>query len=196
MLARVTGLSKRGVTAVAEDFEAIGQSTREMIEQAPTKFERGPPEMNRQDRLDEITKLRNRVRRLQELAEKPEKFSPLPDRLKNEFRAKDWDDLKGLLSALLRHADQLEDCIEDRHSYGLNADSDLRMGLVFRLGEILRNAGLSTARNHNTDQGDAGRAADIIATACKRICGERFSVDDHLKAFNALWDWRKRKEKS
>ena len=182
-IAKDTGLNASTLANLMDRLEEIGIYFRNLIENAPTKFARGPKEMTRLERLEHLQDVRATATRLSAISASPEKLSPLPDRITDEMTGDDWIELQRLIDKMLNHTNQLEGCIEDRWSDGSSADAEFRIDLVFQVSNALREFGIYLARNNYSGIGDAGLAASIISDVCGVICGAEFPIDDQLRQY-------------
>jgi hypothetical protein len=172
---------------LVERFEAIGQQFRKMILSTPTAFRLGPPDIHPTQWIEWISdEVRSPVDRLLNALGDRTKLSALPDVLPHQLTDHEVDELGRLLRKLRDYAENLDGCLQSRRRDRSTVNAELRAELVWRLAEACEGAGIAVARNHYAGTGDAGVATALIEQACIVICGEKFSVDHHLRDYLKL----------
>lgn len=168
-------------------FEAIGQHFRNIILATPTAFRLGAPDVHPKQWIEWVRdEVQSPVDRLLNALGDRAKLSALPDALPDQLTDHEVDELGRLLTKLRDYADNLAGCLQSRRSDRSTVNAELRAELVWRLAEACESVGVVVARNHYAGTGDAGVSTALIEQACHVICGEKFSVDHHLRDYLKL----------
>lgn len=182
-LAKLLSLSPGETQDLGTRLGSLAQRVRKILDETPSNFERGPPDVSLTQRTRWLdTNAIRPAQRLVEALNSGAMFATYPEDYASKPTAHDVDDLRARLAQFLKFATDLRDDLAQQMRDKSNHNTELRAEIIFWITAELEQSGAVVERREFVGGiGDPSAIAEAVRIVSREVTGQDIAIDHHLK---------------